>query len=624
MNDEWIIVTWFSNNSDSRCALVSEWSAHCQSWDVFFLQPYSQRPDWVSIMISKRIDPPSALDDSFSFICLARFLVPANSLGNNFARFWSSFDNDAPRIADICAEKLLSKRDQADTCWPWEADIHVSIEKGLVAIKERIIESNAYFIGVEHLYFLFLLHLLLILLQDKPEFSLEKHRQLILQIGWHFSTPLAMAIANWEEVTVLDAAKVRNRDPIVLILFVRIWWSEASLGGKGELCHTVSWHLFGICIGKRVLAARRSNFCLQCICRMDALVLASNSIWRRLCLKCLCQTYDGRSFGFSSCRNNTLRDRLHLHWKCWSSLVSLHEDVIDPDWLGDLFRVRLGSFMRLFRGDSLLLLSLFLWFLNAILLIAGRSFVLSLLLLDLIDLNSICYSLLSVIGLYNLLDIVSARHISLLLHHLLWFLRIVLHLPGYNRHDVLIAISKRTVACLLVLWVKQVLHECLLGGRAFLLNECLFLLRLGWIHLWYISLSILTFFPLDCCTWRPLKTTSFDAELLLLLLPANSGRMAPNLHRGHSIVLLLNLLQEGVCWSVCCRIVRSEIGWIFAAFRILIEVAHRANCVGLVLWEGSPLSIGNNRPYLDKIVLIAHRQLLFLGYSHNDTIVSYF
>ena len=114
-----------------------------------------------------------------------------------------------------------------------------------------------------------------------------------------------------------------------------------------------------------------------------------------------------------------MRDRLHLHWKCWSSLVSLHEDVIDPDWLGDLFRVRLGSFMRLFRGDSLLLLSLFLWFLNAILLIAGRSFVLSLLLLDLIDLNSICYSLLSVIGLYNLLDIVSARHISLLLHHLL-------------------------------------------------------------------------------------------------------------------------------------------------------------------------------------------------------------
>ena len=453
MNNEWIIVTWLSNNSDSRCAFVSERSAHCQSWDVLFLEPYPQGPNWVSIMISKRIDPPSALDDSFSFICLARFLVPANSLSNNFSWFWSSLDNDAPRIADICAEKLLSKRDQADACWTWKADIHVSIKQGLVAIKERIIESDAYFIGIEHLYLLFLLHLLLILLKHKPEFSLEKHRQLVLEISWYFSSPLAMTIANWEKVTVLNPAKVRNRDPIVLILFVRIWRCEASLGGKGELCHTVSWHLFGICIGKRVLAARRSNFCLQCVGCVDTLILAPNSIWGWLCLKWLCQTNRGRSFGFCSCRNNTLRDRLHLNWKCWSSLVSLHEDVINPDWLGDLFCIRLGSFMRLLRGDSLLLLGLLLRFLDAILLITCRSFVLSLLLLDLTDFDSIGCPLLGVVGLNDFLNIVSARHISLLLHHLLWFLRIVLHLPGYNRHDVLIAISKRAVACLLVLWV---------------------------------------------------------------------------------------------------------------------------------------------------------------------------
>lgn len=62
-----------------------------------------------------------------------------------------------------------------------------------------------------------------------------------------------MTITHWEKVAVFLTTKVRDCNPIILILLVWIWRSHSGLGGKCEFCDSVGRHLLGVPMDKSKL-----------------------------------------------------------------------------------------------------------------------------------------------------------------------------------------------------------------------------------------------------------------------------------------------------------------------------------------------------------------------------------
>lgn len=161
-----IILTWLCGDSNSRCNFVSEWPCHSKTWNVLSLQPHSERPDWIVIRVSERVNPSSILIDSGCLISLARLLVSWNGLSNNLTCYVSCFlfDDDSTRIANIGAEEFLAHGENSDAGRPTESDVEHAREKLFIAVKERIVKSNAHLIRVKLLLLASLLEIFFILL----------------------------------------------------------------------------------------------------------------------------------------------------------------------------------------------------------------------------------------------------------------------------------------------------------------------------------------------------------------------------------------------------------------------------------------------------------------------------
>lgn len=86
-------------------------------------------------------------------------------------------------------------------------------------------------------------HLLLVVGNCLLELLLQEARERVLQVGAHFPSVLAVPVAHGEEVAVLQSREMRNCYPVILVSFIGVGGGEASLGGKGELCHAVRVHL---------------------------------------------------------------------------------------------------------------------------------------------------------------------------------------------------------------------------------------------------------------------------------------------------------------------------------------------------------------------------------------------
>lgn len=61
-----------------------------------------------------------------------------------------------------------------------------------------------------------------------------------------------MTIAHREKVAVFETTKMRDCDPIVLVLLVGIWRGHSSLGSKCKFCNSICRHLLWISIWKSV------------------------------------------------------------------------------------------------------------------------------------------------------------------------------------------------------------------------------------------------------------------------------------------------------------------------------------------------------------------------------------
>ena len=114
------------------------------------LEPDTQRTDRIFVRVPERVDSSAAVDHSGCFVVLTRFLISADCLSDQFSITWK-FNDNSSRIAHIHAEELLTQRHHGDACRSRESDVHLAIEEFFVAVKEGIIEGNAYFIGVESL-----------------------------------------------------------------------------------------------------------------------------------------------------------------------------------------------------------------------------------------------------------------------------------------------------------------------------------------------------------------------------------------------------------------------------------------------------------------------------------------
>lgn len=152
---------------------------------------------------------------------MAGLLVSRDGLCDYFA-LGGVLDNDATRVAHIDAEELLSEGHDADTSRAGESDVHHATEELLVAVQESIVEGNAGLVRVQRLVVLLLQEVLIVLLEHEAHLGLDELRQALLHIRADFTTVLTVAIGDGEEVTVLEAAEVRNCDPSVLVLLMRV------------------------------------------------------------------------------------------------------------------------------------------------------------------------------------------------------------------------------------------------------------------------------------------------------------------------------------------------------------------------------------------------------------------
>ena len=66
---------WFSIAADRVCHSISERSCHCKTWHVLCLEPDSQWPERISMVISVRINPTIIINDSFCLVLIVGFVI---------------------------------------------------------------------------------------------------------------------------------------------------------------------------------------------------------------------------------------------------------------------------------------------------------------------------------------------------------------------------------------------------------------------------------------------------------------------------------------------------------------------------------------------------------------------
>jgi len=168
-------LTWFCGHAYTRRYFVTKCAGHGKSWDVLCLEPNTQRSYRVLFVVSERVNTASTLDDSCSFVTLTGLLISTNSLSDDFSVF-SQLDDNAPRVADVDAEELLSQSHHAYTRGPGETNVHAAIEQLFVAVEKGIVIGDADFICVQLLVIVVFLKTFVVLLKHVAQFSFDKLR----------------------------------------------------------------------------------------------------------------------------------------------------------------------------------------------------------------------------------------------------------------------------------------------------------------------------------------------------------------------------------------------------------------------------------------------------------------
>ena len=88
--------------------------------------------------------------------------------------------------------------------------------------------------------------MLVIFSKDLSQFGFDCQWKSGFNLWRDFFAPLTMTVCNWEEMTVFQTAKVRNRDPCILVLFMRIARRLTSFCCESKFCDAVGVHLLWI------------------------------------------------------------------------------------------------------------------------------------------------------------------------------------------------------------------------------------------------------------------------------------------------------------------------------------------------------------------------------------------
>ena len=151
-----------------------------------------------------------------------------------------------------------------------------------------------------------------------------------------------MSITYWEKVAEFETTKMRDCDPIVLILLIWIWRGHSSLCSKCKFSYSICWHLLRISILKSVF------FVFNCFLYWTNWVCLWLAIMNTIVLTSYCVAVN---FLCRLARNICRLRRLHLYLMT-SSFIFLYEILYlslrrKVAGIANHICVRLGSFMRL-------------------------------------------------------------------------------------------------------------------------------------------------------------------------------------------------------------------------------------------------------------------------------------
>jgi len=189
---------WLGSHSNLGSYLITEGASHCKTRNIFVLQPHSERADGVVIRVPEGVNAAAILQNSCSFVGLAGLLITGDGLSDYFAGHVALLllHDNASRVTNIRAEKLLTESEDRYTSTSTETNIEGACEELIVAIQEGVIESDADFVSVEELVLLVLLKIFSILLQHVANLTLQVQGQLLLHVATDLLSVLTMAVSN--------------------------------------------------------------------------------------------------------------------------------------------------------------------------------------------------------------------------------------------------------------------------------------------------------------------------------------------------------------------------------------------------------------------------------------------